>query len=462
MSINHGDPALEQSLYAKREKIYPREVHGLFALYRTAGVAALLGIYYAAPWLRFNHEQAILFDLPNRKFHFFDRVFWPQDFVYVVVLMIIAGLGLFFFTALAGRLWCGYACPQTVWTELFLFLERKIEGDRQRQMKLDRAPWSFRKARIKLTKHVSWLLIAGLTGFTFVGYFTPIQALSLKFVQLELGAWEDFWIVFFTVATYANAGWMREQVCKYMCPYARFQSAMFDEDTLIISYDRSRGEPRGGRARGTDPRAQGLGDCIDCGMCTQVCPTGIDIRNGLQYECIGCAACVDVCNDVMRRMQYPKGLIRYTTLHALQGKNTSLLRPRLLVYSLLLLVLSGGLLYALAQRIPFELDVIRDRSMLYQPARDGRIENIYTVKILNKDNRSHRYRLAVSGAADLRMDLERDIIEGAAGDVIEIPVRVNADPAKLTTMSSKILFSLESLDAGHRPVVTETRFIGPS
>nr|WP_241546824.1 cytochrome c oxidase accessory protein CcoG [Thiohalobacter thiocyanaticus] len=352
-----NDREVENALYQKRKKIYPREVHGLFAPRCVLGVFVLLGLYYVIPWVSYEGHQAVLFDLPARKFHIFGLVFWPQDFFYLAMLLVIAALSLFFFTALAGRLWCGYACPQTVWTEAFLWMERKIEGDRPRQMKLDKAPMSLRKFRIKATKHAVWLAFAGWTGFTFVGFFTPIRELGVSLANLSLGPWETFWIIFYSFATYGNAGWLREQVCIYMCPYARFQSAMFDKDTLIISYDEARGEPRGSRKRSDDRAEKGLGDCIDCTLCVQVCPTGIDIRNGLQYQCIGCAACIDACNDVMDKMDYPRGLIRYTTQNRLEGKPVHVLRPRTLVYGLILLALLGGLVYAIATRVPVDLNI---------------------------------------------------------------------------------------------------------
>ncbi|MCG2635385.1 MAG: cytochrome c oxidase accessory protein CcoG, partial [Gammaproteobacteria bacterium] len=284
------------SLFAKREKIYPRQVSGRFSRLRAVAVWWLLGMYYLVPWINWQGRQAVLFDLPARKFNLVFWTFWPQDFIFLTLLLIVAALSLFFFTALAGRLWCGYACPQTVWTETFIWMERWIEGDRARQIKLSEAPWSWRKLRIKSAKHGVWLLFAAWTGFTFVGFFSPIRELGQSLLRLELGGWESFWILFYGAATYFNAGWMREQVCIYMCPYARFQSAMLDHNSMIVSYDAGRGEPRGSRARGVVPDTRGLGDCIDCTLCVQVCPTGIDIREGLQYQCIGCAACIDVCD----------------------------------------------------------------------------------------------------------------------------------------------------------------------
>ncbi|MDH3939788.1 MAG: cytochrome c oxidase accessory protein CcoG, partial [Xanthomonadales bacterium] len=298
-------PGAGESLYRKEPKIYARQVKGTFARLRVIAVWVLLGLYYVLPWLNINGNQAVLFDLPARKFYILGLTFWPQDFVYLALLMITAGLSLFFFTALAGRLWCGFACPQTVWTETFMWIEQWVEGDRAKRMKLDKAPWTADKIMRKSAKQALWILFAAWTGFTFVGFFSPIRELGANIASLSLGPWETFWIVFYSFATYGNAGFLREQVCKYMCPYARFQSAMFDKDTLIISYDPERGEPRGGRRKKDNPAEKGLGDCINCTLCVQVCPTGIDIRNGLQYECIACAACIDVCDQVMDKMEYP-------------------------------------------------------------------------------------------------------------------------------------------------------------
>ncbi|HSH29334.1 MAG TPA: cytochrome c oxidase accessory protein CcoG [Thiohalobacter sp.] len=457
-----NDREVENALYQKRKKIYPREVHGLFARLRVLGVFVLLGLYYLIPWVSYEGHQAVLFDLPARKFHIFGLVFWPQDFFYLAMLLVIAALSLFFFTALAGRLWCGYACPQTVWTEVFLWMERKIEGDRPRQMKLDKAPMSLRKIRIKAAKHAAWLAFAAWTGFTFVGYFTPIRELGVSLVNLSLGPWETFWIIFYSFATYGNAGWLREQVCIYMCPYARFQSAMFDKDTLIISYDEARGEPRGSRKRSDDRAGKGLGDCIDCTLCVQVCPTGIDIRNGLQYQCIGCAACIDACNDVMDKMGYPRGLIRYTTQNRLEGKPVHVLRLRTLVYGLILLALLGGLVYAIATRVPVDLNIIRDRNALYRETPMGLVENIYTLKLINMDQQAHAYRLSVEGLEQAELIFDRDALEVPAGAVAELLVQVRIDPVHLERPSSEIFFVLEAQDNPDIRIRQSGRFLGPS
>src|SRR5215813_8056240 len=343
----------ELSLYEVRRKIYPRAVHGWFAAWRWALVWATQIVFYGSAWLTWNGRQAVLFDIVHRKFYIFGLVFWPQDIIYLAVLLIISALSLFLFTAVAGRLWCGYACPQTVYTEIFLWIERRIEGDRARRMKRDAAPFTLEKLGVKAAKHASWIVLSLWTGFTFVAYFTPSRDLALEAASLSLGPWETFWILFYGFATYGNAGWMREQVCKYMCPYARFQSVMFDKDTLVITYDGARGEPRGPRSRSVDLAKAGLGHCVDCSICVQACPTGIDIRKGLQIECIGCAACIDGCDQVMDKMGYPKGLIRYSTENALKGHYGTerivkrVLRPRVLVYSAVLWIIIIGALVTL-------------------------------------------------------------------------------------------------------------------
>ncbi len=456
-----SDEQIEQSLYAKAEKIYPREVHGLFARLRVLGVLGLLGVYYILPWLRWDGHQALLLDLPARKFHIFFITLWPQDFFYLALLLIIAGLTLFFVTALAGRIWCGYACPQTVWTEAFLWIERKVEGDRMKQQKLDALPMSARKFRIKATKHFLWIAFAAWTGFTFVGYFTPIIELGQRLLTFNLGPWETFWVIFYGFATYGNAGFMREQVCKYMCPYARFQSAMFDKDTLIVSYIPTRGEPRGSRKRSDDPATKGLGDCIDCTLCVQVCPTGIDIRDGLQYECIACSACIDACDDVMDKMGYERGLIKYTTEHAMKGGKTHVIRPRIIIYAVILLAIMVAFAYSFSQRISLGLDVIRDRNTLYRETTDGLIENVYILKILNMDDRAHQYDLSVSGIPGLTLHKDMDIIEVESGGVMELPVRLRADEADLEVRSSDVVFELVATDDAALIARENARFLGP-
>ena len=405
--------ANSDALYRKEPKIYPRQVRGRFARLRVLAVWVLLGLYYVLPWVNIAGKQSVLFDLPARKFYVFGFTFWPQDFVYLALLLITAGLSLFFFTALAGRLWCGYACPQTVWTETFIWIERLFEGDRPKQIKLDRADWGTDKILRKGGKHLTWILFAAWTGFTFVGFFSPIRELGQSVLSLSLGPWETFWIIFYSVATYGNAGFLREQVCKYMCPYARFQSAMFDKDTLIISYDEQRGEPRGGRRKKDDIKARGLGDCINCTLCVQVCPTGIDIRDGLQYECIACAACIDVCDQVMDKMGYEQGLVRYTTEHALKHDEGHVVRPRIIVYGMLLLAILASTIWSMANRVPLRADLIRDRNALYRELPGDVIENVYTLKITNMDSAPHEYALTVLNNDQVEIDLGDPLSLGA-------------------------------------------------
>ena len=474
------DTPIEESYYAAHQKVYPREVSGTFSRSRITAAWVLLGLFYGLPWLRWEGRQAILFDLPARQFHLFGLTLWPQDFVFLAWLLVIAALSLFFFTAVAGRLWCGYACPQTVWTEVFLWMERVTEGSRARRMKLDAAPWSGGKLGRKLSKQVLWIGFAAWTGFTFVGFFTPITELANRVLAFSATGWETFWIVFYGFATYGNAGFLREQVCKYMCPYARFQSAMFDRDTLIISYDTARGEPRGGRRKGLDPATRGLGSCTDCTLCVQVCPTGIDIRNGLQYECIACAACIDACDSVMDRMGYPRGLVRYDTQHRLEHRSTRILRPRVIVYGVLLAALIAGFIVALAMRKPVGLDVLHDRNTLYRSLATGEIENVYLLKIMNKDTRPHQFRVTLDSDEDEgdnahRLDPQEPTFTVPSGEVFNAAVRVrrNAwnDDAEATDAddvkteagvgASEIHFVITATDEPALTAHAESRFFAP-
>ncbi len=462
---------VEQSLYEVRKKIYPRAVHGWFARWRWALVFATQIVFYGLAWLEWNDRQAVLFDLAARKFYIFGVVFWPQDIIYLAVLLVLSALALFLFTAIAGRLWCGYACPQTVYTEIFLWIERRIEGDRAARMKLDLQPVGARKVALKAAKHGAWIALSLWTGFTFVGYFTPIRDLLHSVAAVSLGPWEGFWIAFYGFATYGNAGWMREQVCKHMCPYARFQSAMFDSDTLVITYDAARGEPRGGRARKVDSRAAGLGDCVDCNICVQVCPTGIDIRDGLQYECIGCAACIDGCDQVMEKMGYPKGLIRYSTENAVrQGWGwrrilERVARPRVLVYASILGAIAVAASVALWLRVPVKVDVMRDRASLAREVEGGRIENLYRLQLMNTEERARRVTLAVVGGdalAGLEILADEQPLEIAPVSARMITVRVRAQP-RAGRGAHPIEFVIASRDADAKPfsIREKSRFLIP-
>ena len=449
------------SMYESATKIYPREQAGRFDNLSKLATITLLGLFYIVPWLIWDGRQAILFDLPARKFYLVGMTLWPQDFPFLALLLIILALSLFFFTALAGRLWCGFACPQTVWTEVFIWMEQWTEGTRSQRMKLDKAPWSWNKLRRKGSKQFLWITFSMWTGFTFVGYFMPIRQLGVDIIALNVGGWTLFWGLFYGFATYGNAGFMREQVCKYMCPYARFQSAMFDKDTLIISYDERRGEPRGGRKRSVDPAEAGLGHCIDCTLCVQVCPTGIDIRDGLQYECIACAACIDACDSVMDRFKYPRGLVRFTTEHAIKGDTSHVLRPRMFVYGALLLVLIVGLVTAMATRTPVILDVIRDRNSLYRELPDELIENIYTLKVINQSGFERGFRLSVDGVPGLVLDGVDDIVTVTGGGVLSLPVRARTHRDSAYGIMN-ITFTVVAADDDSVTVTEDSRFLGPT
>ena len=421
------------SLYQSDAKIQMRSVTGWFAGWRWALVWLTQLLFYGLPWLRWNGRQAVLFDLAARRFYIFDLVLYPQDVIYLAALLIISAFALFLFTAVAGRLWCGFACPQTVYTEIFMWVERRFEGDRQARIKLDAAPWTLRKLARRGGKQAVWLAIGLWTGFTFVAYFTPARELASDALAMKMGPSELFWSLFYGFATYGNAGYMREQVCKYMCPYARFQSAMFDRDTLIISYDTARGEPRGSRPRGVEPASVGKGDCINCTLCVQVCPTGIDIREGLQYECIGCAACIDVCDGVMDKMGYPRGLIRYATQNSMDGRWSAaqiwkrVLRARVLVYTGVLLLIVTAFLASLLLRTPFKADVVRDRGALARLVEDGRIENVYRIQLMNATESVQRFRIAVDGLAGAVIAPGTDIEVGAT-QARWVPVAVQITP----------------------------------
>ncbi len=448
------------TMYESAAKIYPREIGGRFANLSKLATVTLLGLFYAVPWLQWDERQAFLFDLPARKFYLLGLTLWPQDFPYLAMLLVIAALSLFFFTALAGRLWCGFACPQTVWTEAFIWMEQLTEGKRSQRMKLDKAAWSWNKFRRKASKQVLWVTFSLWTGFTFVGFFTPVRELSTDLMTLSVGGWTWFWGVFYGFATYGNAGYMREQVCKYMCPYARFQSAMFDKDTLIISYDEKRGEPRGRRKRSLDPRKAGIGDCIDCTLCVQVCPTGIDIRQGLQYECIACAACIDACDSIMEKMSYAPGLIRYTTEHAMKNEQTHVLRPRMMVYGALLLILIGSLVASMAMRTPIILDVIRDRNALYRELPEGIIENTYTIKIINQSNDARTFKLTATGLEGLYLDSMEESVLVAGGEVLSLAVRARAHRDNAYGVMT-IDFTAEAMDDTGDIRIEDSRFLGP-
>ncbi len=446
---------VEQSLYEVRKHIYPRSVSGPFASWRLVFVALTQLLYYGLPWLSWNDRQAVLFDLVQRKFYIFGLVLWPQDVIYLTLLLILSALSLFLFTAVAGRLFCGYACPQTVYTEIFMWIERKVEGDRFARIRLDGEawPWSFKKWRLKITKHVLWIAIALWTGFTFIGYFTPIKELNANILAFSLGPWQTFWLLFYSFATWGNAGFMREQVCKYMCPYARFQSVMVDKDTFVVTYDKVRGDPRGSRNKSENQALKGLGDCVDCSICVQVCPTGIDIRDGLQYMCIGCGACIDACNQVMHKMDYPKGLVRYTSERAMLNRklNQSALghvfRPRILIYTSIIVVLSSVFLFSLFTRNPLRVDVMQDRGAFAREV-DGRyIENVYRVQLMNSSESPMRVDIKATGLPNIA-------VLDTGGKIIH---NVVIAPASNLLIPVKVSVAINGVRSGAHPIQFEFR-----
>ena len=455
----------EVGLYEATKKIYPRTVRGMFARWRWAMVFLTQLVFYGMPWVEWGGRQMVLFDLAARRFYIFGLVLYPQDLIYLSGLLVISALSLFLFTAVAGRLWCGYACPQTVYTEIFMWVEQKIEGNRVARMRLDAEPMSLEKLVKKWFKHIVWIGIAMWTGFTFVGYFTPIRELGLAFLQTQMGSWEVFWVFFYGFATYGNAGFMREQVCKYMCPYARFQSAMFDRDTLIVTYDPGRGEPRAPRRKGPDPRTMALGDCIDCGLCVQVCPTGIDIRKGLQYECIGCGLCVDACDTVMQKMAYAPGLIRYDTQNGMEAGWSRrqllrrVLRPRVLVYTAILSLLVAGLLASLVVRTPLKVDVVRDRASLARIAEGGKLENVYRLQIMNATEQPRHYLISASGLEGLSVSPEQPVSVDAAQSRW-VAVRLQVPYGSATPGSHTVHFSIRE-EGGGAQVSEKAAFLVP-
>lgn len=448
---NHGAPQ-----YNIRSRIYVRAVKGLHQLIRRRMGIFFLGLFALLPWLQWNDRQAILLDIGNQEFFVFGMTFWPQDLPLLAIISIIAAFILFFVTAIYGRVWCGYMCPQTVWTFMFIWFEEKIEGSANKRKKLDSMPMSFDKAWRKTLKHTSWWTISLLTSLTFIGYFVPIDELFIDFFTFNASTAVVIWTLFFAAATYGNAGWMREIMCLHICPYARFQSSMFDKDTYTVTYDAARGEKRGPRPKKSDPKELGLGDCIDCNLCVQVCPTGIDIRNGLQYECINCGACIDACDETMDKMNYPKGLISYTTEHRIEGKQTHTWRSKMIGYLAVTIVMCAAFAWQITARVPLELSIERDRNVLYRTTNDGLIENTFTLQILNKSQQQQTYTILISGLDDYIYSGEREV-KVTAGEVYKLPVSVSVDPADLNKPVTNITITVTNAN-GDQTAVQESRF----
>lgn len=451
------------SFYEKHKTVYIRDVKGWWNTWRWALVWITQILFYGTPWLQWNDRQAVLLHVAERKFYLFGLVLWPQDVFYLALLLIISAYALFLFTAIAGRLFCGYACPQTVYSEIFMWIENKIEGDRSARMKLDNGPMTVHKLRLKIIKHAIWILVALWSGLTLVAYFTPVAELWAEF-PYNFSGWELFWIFFYAGFFYMQAGFLREQVCKYMCPYARFQGVMFDPDTLVITYDPERGEPRGARRKGTDVAV--LGDCVDCNLCVVVCPTGIDIRKGQQYECIGCGACIDACDPVMEKVGKPRGLIRYTTENALAKHFTAkdvvshILRPRIVLYTTILVAITVASIWSLASRVPLKVDIMRDPSVLSREADDGRIENVYNLKIMNTTEEAKRYALSVDGMEGIELIGER-IVEVASAENHEVTVVVRVPPESGKKGANRIYFDIKALNHDKIAVYEKASFLMP-
>lgn len=465
------------SLYANRVKVYPKAVSGPARQIKWAILIFCLAVYYLVPWLRWDRgpglpNQAILLDLDGRRGYFFGLEIWPQEIYYLTGLLILAAVALFLVTSLFGRLWCGYSCPQTVWTDLYLWVERRIEGDRNARMRLDQAPWSASKWGKKLLKHAIWLVIALATGGAWIMYYQDAPTVTRQFFTGEAGGTTYFFVGLFTATTYVLAGWAREQVCTYMCPWPRFQAAMLDEQTLIVTYQKWRGEPRGKHKAG-DPW-DGRGDCIDCKQCVAVCPTGIDIRDGVQLECINCGLCADACDEVMTKVDRPKGLITWDTLAHQQAKAAGkeakykFFRARTFIYVAALVILSAVMLWGLLSRATTEITVLRDRAPLFVGLSDGSIRNAYTLKIINKQRDAQDFTLSVTGlpGADLAVrgqddsELTPEKLVLPADTVSTIRLFVKAPKAQLQQERLSVTVAVKNSKTGER-AAAETLFIGP-
>jgi len=452
----HRPKKSDDQNYNLRSRIYVRAVSGLHQLLRRRIGIVFLGLFALLPWLQYGDRQAILLDIVNQEFNIFGLTLWPQDLTLFASLLIISAFALFFVTAFYGRVWCGYMCPQTVWTFMFIWFEEKIEGSANKRKKLDSMPLSLNKVWKKGLKHTSWAAVSLLTSLTFVGYFVPIDQLFVEFFTFGSSATVVGWTLFFAGCTYANAGWMRETMCLHMCPYSRFQSSMFDKDTFTVTYDAKRGEQRGPRSRKKDPKSLGLGDCIDCNLCVQVCPTGIDIRNGLQYECINCGACIDACDQTMDKMNYSRGLIAYTTEHSLEGKPTRVIRGKLFGYLAVIVIMMVAFAWQLASRLPLELNIERDRNALYRETDEGLIENTFTLQILNKSQKDNIYVIDVQGLENYNYIGQREI-KLTAGEALRTPISISVDPYDLKKPITDMKITVQTKD-GEYTVSEETRF----
>jgi cytochrome c oxidase accessory protein FixG len=461
VKIQRPDGQKHNNNYAPRSRIYVRSIKGSLEYFRRSFGFILLAVFALIPWLTYQGEQAVLLDIMEQRFRIYGLTLWPQDFTVVAWFSIVAAVALFFVTTVFGRVWCGFMCPQTTWTAIFMWFERKFEGPRNKRIKLDERKMDFDKFWRKTGKQLGWVGVSLLTAMIFVGYFTDIRELFIQFFTLEAGFWATFCVLFFAFCTYGNAGYMREIMCTHMCPYARFQSAMFDKDTYTVSYDAARGEPRGPRARKANLEEKGLGHCIDCYMCVQVCPTGIDIRNGLQYECIDCGACIDACNDVMDKMRYPRGLIRFTTERNLSAKDksekTKPWRMKSIGYFIMVFAVSAVLVWDIATRVPLEVDVLRDRNQLFRENIEGQIENVFTLKLVNKSQRDLTYRIEVEGFEQFEL-IGSKTKQVAGGEVGTLPVTLAVPPSLLEGQITEFSFVVTATEDPDIRYTQQSRF----
>jgi cytochrome c oxidase accessory protein FixG len=446
------------SLYEKWQKIYPLWVSGGWQSSRRVVLVILLAVFYLAPWLVWNGEPGFWFDLEHRRFTILWATFVPEEFVLLAWALLIAALILFTVTVAAGRVFCGWACPQTIWSLVYFSIERWIEGDRAARMRLDRGRWNLRRLRKKGLKYTAWAAVAFSISLTFVGLFEPIRELIPRILVFDLTRLEQLALVLPAAGSFLLSGVLREQVCFHMCPYARFQSVMFDNDSLIISYDTERGDPRGSRGRKADPESLGLGSCIDCMKCVNVCPTGIDIRDGLQYQCIGCAACIDACTDVMETMGYGDSLVRYSSENKDLGQQRHWLRPRLIGYASLIFVMVGAFAFSVTHRIPLGLDVARDRNRLYRQDWDGSVENVFTLRIANRDSSEHEYGISFQSTLPLSYEGPKTVrIAGGAFTTLPIRLVLSGSDAE-SSQPTEVVFRVESLEPSAVAVEEASRF----
>ncbi|NMP31814.1 cytochrome c oxidase accessory protein CcoG [Thalassotalea sp. M1531] len=457
MNFDFKEEELIIKPYKNDESIYVRLQRGLFYNIRKYSGAFMMLLFVLIPWIPYKGEQAILLDVANQQFRIFAITFFPQDLTVLAALFMVGAFALFFFTTWLGRVWCGFMCPQTIWMFLYIWVEEKIEGNRNQRIRGDKQELDSAKFRKKTLKHAAWLLISFLTATTFMSYFIPVKTLYLELFTLEWSALVYFWVGFFTLCTYGNAGWLREKMCIYMCPYSRFQSAMFDKNTLLVAYDKARGENRGMRKRKDDHKAKGLGDCVDCNLCVEVCPVGIDIRNGLQYECISCAACIDACDQTMERFNYPKGLISFTSENALIGKKASIFRPKIAAYAMLTLTMFVLMGFFIATRTPIEASILRDRNVLYRTTFDGSIENSYQLKLTNKLQQTERFLLIIDGEEPITMSLTKPVTAEAL-EMVVVPFTLTAPPELLPEGVSSLNITITSLDSDQVNITKEVKF----